>query len=717
MSLRDRRHPRLLPGEFDFFLVSLFSLYLEILLIRWVGTEIRIFSYFSNLVLVVCFFGLGVGYASNRLRLSLPHMAWLLAILFAITHPALERWFGFRSISEAVASGDLNTWMAPQVNLSQRALGFLRLAVVLVLIALIFVPFGRVLGAYFEGAAARIRAYSVNVAGSIAGIWLFAVLSFAEIGPVGWFCVAGALLLLPLRREPRALAVAAGGAACGLLALATSWPADGRTLWSAYQKLTLRDLSLDGTRAHVLEVNNTLYQFVLDLSNATLDRATRALPPAERPYHYYNLPYRLHPHPRRVLVVGAGTGNDVAAALRNGAEHIDAVEIDSAIVDIGRRVHPERPYDDPRVRVVVDDARAFFKRAHEKYDLIVFGLLDSHKLTSNFSNINLDSYVYTVESFREANALLADGGAIVVAFQTFFPYISWRLHDTIREATGRRPVQLMIRPRESMLEGIGGEFFFVGDEQTLAALRSGDPQLDRALQGYADAVDRFRRRDLGPEKVQLATDDWPYLYAESARVPDLWLAITGIVLALALVSAPAAGLSLRRLDGQFFFLGAAFLFLETHTITRIHLFFGTTWLVSSIVISAILAMVLVGNAIVVRYAPARLAPWYAGLLAAALLNWLVRPDWLRALGSGGGAAACALLAALPLLFAAVVFGASFARARDVRYAMSSNLLGSLAGGLAGCVSFVTGLHWVGLLAVAFYALSFAFVARDERAAA
>ena len=58
-----------------------------------------------------------------------------------------------------------------------------------------------------------------------------------------------------------------------------------------------------------------------------------------------------------MLIVGAGSGNDAAGALRNGVEDVVAVEIDPAIIDFGRQYHPEQPYDDPRVRVVNDDAR------------------------------------------------------------------------------------------------------------------------------------------------------------------------------------------------------------------------------------------------------------------------------------------------------------------------------------------------------------------------
>ncbi len=43
------------------FLVSVLGLFLEMLLIRWIGTEIRIFAYLQNTILIVCFLGLGLG--------------------------------------------------------------------------------------------------------------------------------------------------------------------------------------------------------------------------------------------------------------------------------------------------------------------------------------------------------------------------------------------------------------------------------------------------------------------------------------------------------------------------------------------------------------------------------------------------------------------------------------------------------------------------------
>ena len=119
--------------------------------------------------------------------------------------------------------------------------------------------------------------------------------------------------------------------------------------------------------------------------------------------------------------MGAGTGNDVAASLRHESSSVDAVEIDPAILALGKRDHPERPYDSPRVSVQLNDARAFLKRTERRYDLILFGLLDSHTQLSDYSNMRIDNFVYTEESFREAKEHLKPTGVVFVKFQVNHP--------------------------------------------------------------------------------------------------------------------------------------------------------------------------------------------------------------------------------------------------------------------------------------------------------
>src|SRR5215813_3381738 len=47
-------------------LLSALILFVEMLLIRWVGTEIRIFAYVQNAILIACFLGLGLGCRNAR---------------------------------------------------------------------------------------------------------------------------------------------------------------------------------------------------------------------------------------------------------------------------------------------------------------------------------------------------------------------------------------------------------------------------------------------------------------------------------------------------------------------------------------------------------------------------------------------------------------------------------------------------------------------------
>ena len=78
-----------------------------------------------------------------------------------------------------------------------------------------------------------------------------------------------------------------------------------------------------------------------------------------------------------MLIVGAGSGNDVALALARGAEHVDAVEIDPVLQELGIELHQHRPYQDPRVSRYVEDGRAFLERTGKRYDLFILALPDS----------------------------------------------------------------------------------------------------------------------------------------------------------------------------------------------------------------------------------------------------------------------------------------------------------------------------------------------------
>jgi spermidine synthase len=154
------------------------------------------------------------------------------------------------------------------------------------------------------------------------------------------------------------------------------------------------------------------YQRVHDFSRpASSDEGEEA-----RTRAYYDLAYQLPGTKADVAIVGAGAGNDVAAALRGGATHVSAIEIDPAIQRAGMFNHPEHPYSNPRVHAVLDDARSFLRNTDQRFDLIVYGLLDSHALLSHSSLVRLDSYVYTVQALREARSRLKPGGRVILSF-------------------------------------------------------------------------------------------------------------------------------------------------------------------------------------------------------------------------------------------------------------------------------------------------------------
>ena len=258
------------------------------------------------------------------------------------------------------------------------------------------------------------------------------------------------------------------------------------TLWSPYQKLSRATLavkgpdgSVVGTCGELVTVNNVTYQSMLDFDPGRRAARPDLYPPAEIPRSHYVLPFRLAGPRGRVLVVGAGAGNDVAGALAAGAWAVDAVEIDPLIAGIGLERHPTRPYASPAVHLTVTDARAFFRQATGPYDLVWFGLLDSHTTPSAYANVRLDHFVYTRESLAEVKRLLDPSGVVVLLFEAETPWIVDRLAGLLKETFGEPPVALWLRTTSACL-GWGGLLLVGGSSEALAPVRAraaADPEV------------------------------------------------------------------------------------------------------------------------------------------------------------------------------------------------------------------------------------------------
>ncbi len=699
-------------------LVSFVSLFMELLLIRWVASDIRIFAYFKSLVLIACYLGFGLGCYLTRKRIRVAYTIVPLIVLVAIVelpwvqlrHLVINLsgfigWFSDVHIfSRAYFSGN------PMWGIISALMAISIVIPLFGLIAVSFVPLGQLVGWYLERSTKGVTAYSVNVLASMAGIWLFTLLSFMATTPLLWFALLGAGLLACFWRSPAArrtlleafgvivLLFVAGeikphwwgeeswkGATAGETALQPGAP---EILWSPYQKLTLVPLLQDGkVKRYVLNTNDSWYQQILDLRDPETQREEEARFRGPIRFEQYNLPYAfLGRPPQRVLIAGGGMGNDAAAALRNGAASVDVAEIDPLIVSRGRDLHFEHPYRDPRVHTYIDDARAFIENARGTYDLIVFSILDSHTTTSNYTNIRLDNYVYTLEALQATKKLLAPNGVFVMSFSSERPWFGQRLKDVTTSAFGREP--LVVRPDMY--------YIVVGNGDAVQRSLARDPEL-------RSFVNERNRMPMAPAAA--LTDDWPYLYQQNRGIPVIiWVMSLGLVAISALAF---RGLKTTRggLDWHFFFLGAAFMLLEVQVISKVALLFGTTWLVNSIVISALLAFILLSNAVAARFPrlPRPLA--YVGLFTMLAVSYLVPAHAIFFDSVAARTLAATGLYCSPVFFAGLIFITSF---RDIGFraeAFGSNLLGSLVGGLLDSLSFAIGLNALVLVAAVLYLLA------------
>jgi len=298
-------------------------------------------------------------------------------------------------------------------------------------------------GWYLENGTNGVLAYTINVLASLAGIILYTVLCFFYQPPVIWFLVAGALFLALLWKVPRLGITSAAVLALCAAILSAGAGKGSETYWSPYQKLTLTPLSTGGQVVkYELSTNDAWYQRIVNLSDGFVAAHPDLFRQVPIEWNPYNFPYRFYPAPPSVLVLGAGMGNDVAAAVRNGAGRVVAVEIDPLILDLGRRFHFEKPYDSARVLTVLDDARSYIENSKEQFDLIVFSLLDSHTTSSSYTNIRIDNYVYTLEALTRARRLLRPDGLLIIKFQVNTPWIAGRLRSLLERVFGRPPLQM-----------------------------------------------------------------------------------------------------------------------------------------------------------------------------------------------------------------------------------------------------------------------------------
>jgi spermidine synthase len=681
------------------FLASALTLFTELALIRWVATEIRVFAYVKNLALLLCFLGFGLGCALARQRPRWRTAATaLLGLIVIVRLP----WRGpqiMESLSQYLgAAQDVEIWATGTRHDNSGFLLAVAVTIILLfLITYIFIPIGQTVSRQIELAPRPLYGYSWNLAGSLVGILAFFAVSWLALPPAVWFTIVLAGMALLQSNRSNTVRIAAAVLPVVFLLVDPSTP-HHFNLWTPYQQIEVEDKNfhdgeLSGT---MIRVNHTGYQFIVDLSSEFLARHPKLLAeaPDENPY---NLPFRFASPNPSVLIVGSGTGNDVAGALRHQSRAVDAVEIDPKILDLGRRLHPEHPYDDPRVSAHLTDARAFMKRTTARYDLILFGLLDSHTQLSDYSNMRLDNFVYTEESFREARALLAPNGVLFLKFQINHPFVGRRLTEMLTRTFGKPPV--VFRAPSN----------YTADATCFAISSSGQVEASLAADlRLREFVATRQPEFLAMPEVAVTTDDWPYLYHQGHWIPSIFYLLSALVILLAAVfyfQIPEARTCVPSLF--FFSMGAGFLLLETQVVSRLALYFGTTWQVNGIVIAAILSALLLANFVIERQkqGPAWPRSWtLIGILVGIACAYFTPFNRIPGSAAMVGSVA-ALVFAIPVFFAGLLFASEFRSADSPAAALGANMLGAVVGGLLENLSLIIGMKELLLVAALLYSLA------------
>ena len=649
------------------FLASFLVLFLEVALIRWMPAYIRLLAYFSNFILLASFLGIGVGclLAPSRWRL----FAWF-PLLQAVVIAAV---YVFRLEVAVPTTGSIyfSSGTAEQVVVVESTM---LLPLVFVIVAALFATLAQRMGKEMA-ALPPLAGYTLNLLGSLAGVCLFAVISWLQLSPAWWFAIGfAAAIPLLLLAEPGAAASAPRGgvvlaANIALLAFALVCVhvlARG-SLWSPYYKITVGREGADT----VVEVNNVFHQ---------------SMAPVDHKEYFYQWPYMVFGDTfQNVLVLGAGSGTDVASALRHGAAQVDAVEIDPVIVQLGREHHPDHPYSDPRVTAVTDDARHFLRTTTKKYDLVVFALIDSLTMQSSFSGVRLESYMFTEQSFRAVRDRLAPNGLLVVYNYFREPWLVDRLANISAAAFGQEPRVHVHEARAYLGVLMAGP--------RLSTLTT-DPVIPERVtaygQSHARSPARMHVRDAG---IEPASDDWPFLYLRDRHIPRHYLAALALILA---VSTVVVLLVVRGQAGKwswgFFLLGAGLMLLETKSIIEFALLWGSTWVVASLAIASVLSMALVANYVVSKVEITR--PWLVGgvLLALLALNFFIPVGTIAFESRVIESFFYALLMFSPILCAGLLFGSAIKRSTSLPRDYGTNLLGAMVGGVGEYLSLVTGFR-------------------------
>jgi hypothetical protein len=634
---------------------SFLMLFVELALIRWVTANNVYVTRATNFVLLASFLGIGIGFLNARTKRD--YLRWTPVALLALVGFVLA----FPVILVTLSGPHPLQGLQGTPALPQPV----SLGVIFVLTTAVMAGLGQGVARIFV----RFRplpAYRLDIAGSIAGIAVFSGLAFLDLPPAGWGVIAGCGLVVLLAPRVRWWQVGAVAAIITLLVLESVLP---QQRWSPYNKLAVFQTTGKNAALNV-SANNIPYQAARSL----------AAMHAQKPFYFY--PYR---HVTRaalnnVLIIGSGTGNDAAVALAEGARHVDAVEIDPVLPQIGR-AHPDHPYQNPRLTLHIADGREYLQNTNKKYNLIVFALPDSLSALAGQSALRLESYLLTEQSLAAARSRLAPGGTFAM-YNYYAPFLFDRYATTLYDVYQRTPCAEVGPP-------LGGR------RLSVLTIRATGPVPNCASYWHGT-------------KVAPATDDHPFPYLPNATLPGSYLLMLGLILLGSVLLVRVGGGKFSRMRGylDLAFMGAAFLLLETKNVVQFALLFGSTWFVNALVFAGVLVAVYLAVETASRVRLPRPSVLYAALIAALVLAWVVPQAALLDLPMAVRFLAASALAFAPVFLANLVFAQRFSDVETSSTAFAANLLGAMVGGTLEYIALITGYRFILILIGLLYGAAF-----------
>jgi len=523
-----------------------------------------------------------------------------------------------------------------------------------------------------------LQAYRLDIAGSLAGVIIFSILSFISTPPVCWGVIVCLVYVVLLLKDLKLTDPVSIIQMMSLVLLTITLGNESLTAgftWSPYYKIGIHDKMNGGYR---VTVNGIPQQSIESI----------VLRKTHEPFYF--IPYQRLPKNttlNNVLIIGAGTGGDVAIALKEGARHVDAVEIDPRIYQIGKTLNPDHPYFDPRVTIHINDGRAFIQNLNATYDLIIFALPDSLTLVSGQSSLRLENYLFTLESITKMRQHLSVNGIFAMYNYYREPWLIDRFANTLATAFNHAPC----------LDTYGADKHWLSVltiDKTVSLMQC--PQL---WQPISDKI------------IQPSSDNHPFIYLKENRIPALYLGSLLLILCITITAIKVTGTTYRSLLNytDLFLMGAAFLLLETKNIINFALYFGTTWLVNALVFIGILMTVYLAIEVTSRVKFFNQHVLYGVLLVTLFIAWLIPEYYLLTLSLPLRFIAATALAFAPIFVANLIFAERFRNTSHSTDAFGANLIGAMFGGVLEYISLVIGYHALIIVVAVLYTFAILFM--------